>query len=422
MQHSPLSLLRRPRTAARLTRAVLVASATVVALGACGDSSGPVAKVADISFASASEMINVGQTIRISPTLSYTEGKQQKVSITWRSSNASVASVDTLGKVTGVTPGSADISATAGGRSATVRVTVLPTNIPALVSAPSLPSSLGDGNYTIRLAYVGTQDARAAAVAQAAIDKWRSVITGDLSDVAIDMSADDCYEGQTAGSEQIDDMLIYVRVVDIDGSGKVLARAGPCYIRQSNGIPVVGVIEFDLADLDRPVEVIGAVFTHEIGHVLGIGPRWGSRGLLFGGSGDDPMFVGAEANAAYQALGASATARVPVENSGGSGTRNTHWRETTFRNELMTGFVSAGANPMSTITVASLRDLGYRVDMNRADSYALSSSVVAGATGGESDTGTSSARLKIGEELLAPRFIVNDLGDGRKRRIATTER
>jgi hypothetical protein len=29
---------------------------------------------------------------------------------------------------------------------------------------------------------------------------------------------------------------------------------------------------------------------------------------------------------------------VPVENSGGSGTRDAHWRESEFGNEVMTGY------------------------------------------------------------------------------------
>jgi hypothetical protein len=52
-----------------------------------------------------------------------------------------------------------------------------------------------------------------------------------------------------------------------------------------------------------------------------------------------------------------------------------------FANELMTGWYNAGrANPISRITVASLADLGYQVNMAAADSYAPpASSYVASA-------------------------------------------
>jgi hypothetical protein len=42
-----------------------------------------------------------------------------------------------------------------------------------------------------------------------------------------------------------------------------------------------------------------------------------------------------------------------------------------FRNELMSGFISGPHNPLSRLTVASLQDLGYTVDLNAAEPYAL---------------------------------------------------
>ena len=62
---------------------------------------------------------------------------------------------------------------------------------------------------------------------------------------------------------------------------------------------------------------------------------------------------------------------VPVENTGGPGTADSHWRETVFRNEMMTGFVGPSGNPLSRMTVASLQDLGYVVDLNAAEPYSL---------------------------------------------------
>ena len=63
--------------------------------------------------------------------------------------------------------------------------------------------------------------------------------------------------------------------------------------------------------------------------------------------------------------------RVPVENTGGPGTADGHWRETVFRNELMSGFIAAPGNPLSRMTVASLGDLGYKVDLDAAEPYTL---------------------------------------------------
>jgi hypothetical protein len=62
--------------------------------------------------------------------------------------------------------------------------------------------------------------------------------------------------------------------------------------------------------------------------------------------------------------------RVPVENTGGSGTMEVHWREATFDREVMTGFVEANDDmPLSSMSIASLADLGYAVNLLSADPY-----------------------------------------------------
>ena len=59
--------------------------------------------------------------------------------------------------------------------------------------------------------------------------------------------------------------------------------------------------------------------------------------------------------------GSYAGTPVPVENLGGPGTADGHWRESIMGGELMTGYISFIGNPLSTITVGSLSDLGYTV-------------------------------------------------------------
>ena len=60
---------------------------------------------------------------------------------------------------------------------------------------------------------------------------------------------------------------------------------------------------------------------------------------------------------------------VPVANTGGPGTADGHWRESVFDNELMTGYLDSGDNPLSAITVGSLGDIGYGVDLDASDPY-----------------------------------------------------
>ena len=92
------------------------------------------------------------------------------------------------------------------------------------------------------------------------------------------------------------------------------------------------------------------VILHEMGHVLGFGTIWSDLSLLADPSlsgGTDPHFTGAQAIAAFNAIGGAtyiASAKVPVEDMGGEGTADAHWRESVFGNELMTGFVEASTN------------------------------------------------------------------------------
>ena len=75
--------------------------------------------------------------------------------------------------------------------------------------------------------------------------------------------------------------------------------------------------------------------------------------------------------AEYGRLKGTAPKEVPVENTGGVGTADSHWRETLFRNELMSGFIAGASNPISRVTVGSLQDLGYLVNLDAAEPYTL---------------------------------------------------
>jgi hypothetical protein len=207
---------------------------------------------------------------------------------------------------------------------------------------------------------------------QRAADRWSTVIVGDLPPVSID-------------GEVIDDVLIEASGVKIDGPGRILGQAGPTHLRPRAAgaaafLPAKGTMQFDSADLKamESAGTLGDVITHEMGHVLGVGTVWDAKGLLKGAGGANPTFVGKGAQKAFgelnKAAGVDPTGKakpVPVENTGGIGTRDSHWRETVFKKELMTGFVADARNPLSKLTVASLGDLGYKVDLRAAEPYTL---------------------------------------------------
>jgi hypothetical protein len=227
---------------------------------------------------------------------------------------------------------------------------------PALVSLPPSPP----GGFQIDLAFTGLTESQRAIFATAAA-RWSQVITGDLPNAQ--------YNGIT-----VDDVLIDVSSSSIDGPGGILGQAGPDRLRFGSLLVYHGSMQFDSADL-ASMELdgtLGDVILHEMGHVLGIGTIWTNLGLLQGASGDNPCFTGATATREYNAIFHEAASCVPVENTGGTVTRNIHWRESVFQNELMTGYVNTTgvAIPLSRVTAGSLRDLGYTVDLNAADSYA----------------------------------------------------
>jgi hypothetical protein len=179
-------------------------------------------------------------------------------------------------------------------------------------------------------------------------------------------------------SEDVPGLLVLVRVLPIDGPGRVLGQAGPCAVRAS-GPPVLGDIELDSADLAGLAATgrLEPVVLHELLHVLGFGTSWEARGLLRGKGGPDPRFTGAAADGAYRDFNGGSAPTVPVENTGGDGTRDGHWRAQVFGPELMTGWLSGAAPPLSRTTVDSLADLGYDVEPLAADPFAVASGVAA---------------------------------------------
>jgi hypothetical protein len=221
--------------------------------------------------------------------------------------------------------------------------------------------------FTIEVRFGGGLNQRQQNAFKAAADRWTQVIVGDLPSVLVD-------------GEVIDDVLILADGADIDGPGGILGQAGPTRLRPPEAgtaafLPAKGRMSFDTADLKQMERdrTLNDVITHEMGHVLGIGTVWSHKKLLKKAGSENPTFSGKGAMAEYRALRGSGSAnqRVPVENTGGPGTADSHWRETVFRNELMTGFVGAAGNPLSRMTVASLMDLGYAVDFDVAEDYAL---------------------------------------------------
>lgn len=219
--------------------------------------------------------------------------------------------------------------------------------------------------YKIEVRFLGGLTATQKAAFKKAADRWTKVIVGDVPSVMV-------------GGELIDDLVIEAKGIEIDGPSGILGQAGPTNLRPASAgaaafLPAKGMMQFDTADLAE-MEADGTlvdVITHEMGHVIGIGTIWEEKGLLAGAGTSNPTFTGAKAKKAFGVLKGKGPTAVPVENSGGEGTADSHWRESVFKNELMSGFISEANNPLSRMTVASLQDMGYTVDLAAAEAYSL---------------------------------------------------
>jgi hypothetical protein len=216
------------------------------------------------------------------------------------------------------------------------------------------------GHYNIEIAFKGTWSTDLVNVFKSAADLLSDYITADIPDVL--------YKGKL-----IDDLSITAELTNIDGVGGILGQAGPTALRTGSYLPAAGSMQFDLADATtyQGQGLFDDIVLHEMMHTLGFGTIWSYKGLLSGAGSDNPLFIGNKATAAYQTLfSANAATGVPVEQDGGSGTRDSHWDEQTFNGELMTGYIgyrdSSGTaqlhDNLSYMSVASMGDLGYTLD------------------------------------------------------------
>jgi hypothetical protein len=337
---------------------------------------GPVTKLIALTQQDVAGVVStaVGTTPTVRTADAFNNGVAN-VPVTWTvgSNSGSVTTPNALSDANGVaTPGAWLL-----GTAATQTLSAASSAVPG--STLAFTAKTVTTQYDIGLVFVGSGGTEVMRDAfRSAATRWRSVITGDVGSARLTAPAGSCATWQPAVDSTINDVLIWARIAPIDGVNNILARAGPCYINNGTRLTVAGIMEFDEADLPGLINSGGIVdvITHEMGHVLGIGTLWnfGGRTLLVGSGGADPYFQGTAGRAGFAAINTVAYSGnpVPVENTGGSGTRDSHWRETTFGRELMTGFYNSGVlNPLSRVTIGSLEDLGYQVNYNAADAYSI---------------------------------------------------
>jgi len=260
------------------------------------------------------------------------------------------------------------------GSSATQTLLVTSSAIPG--KSLTITATVGpDAGFSICARFLGEGGTpRQRQAITTAVARWQRVIVGHVQNSPLIESANRCFPGQPAINEVVEDLLLFVQLAPIDGPRAIIGQAAPCAVHLPSALTLMGFLQLDVADLDLMLSegTLDNVVTHEIGHILGVGTLWNFRRMLLSGAGTpDPFFLGATARDQFALLLSSYSGTpVPVENTGAAGTRDAHWRRTIFNTELMQGF-SAQNMPMSRVTVGSLADMGYTVDLSKADAFSF---------------------------------------------------
>lgn len=318
--------------------------------------------------------------------------------VSYRSSAPDVATVEPGGVVVARGEGIAEIVAEADGQSGrtTVRVRRLP-----------------EDDFTIDLRVVGDTATLPMASIRRAVQRWERIITRGGAAQRIVAAAGSCGAWSPAIDETVRTILVLLRSRPMDGESGILGGTHVCVVREGTRLPALAMLEFDSADMAMEIArgSFEATVAHEIGHALGFGSLW------FGAAAGPAVaearpaenryvYVGAAGVAAAYGWGTllTPTSALVLERQGGPGTAGSHWSEFYVGGELMTAFADAGNRPISIVTAASMRDLGYEIDEAGADW------MFAPVRDGAMTLVAPESRRPLEERLVPPSYTVDPSG------------
>ena len=159
--------------------------------------------LSSITVTPSTPSVAVDSTKQMTATGTYDDGSTKNItsSVTWSSSDTSVGTVSAGGLVTGVSPGSASVSATSGTISGSTSVTVMVANLRSIAVSPT-STSISDGQ-TEQFTATGTlEDGTTVDITDAVT--WKSsqtsVATIDSSGLATAQAAGTTNITATSGS------------------------------------------------------------------------------------------------------------------------------------------------------------------------------------------------------------------------------
>ena len=170
-----------------------------------------------------------------------------------------------------------------------------------------------------------------------------------------------------------------IDVVGINSSQDWLAAAtntGGQNAANGKWLPTTGTIRINTSyanTYNNNPDYLKGIVTHELAHVLGIGTIWEKNGNSLIDRSTNTYKADSYAGRAYgEVTGTLQPTAVPVE-AGSYG----HWDENALQDELLTPYAeSIGVKmPLSEVTIASLRDLGWNVNYGAAENFSLSQSI-----------------------------------------------
>ena len=129
---------------------------------------------------------------------------------------------------------------------------------------------------------------------------------------------------------------------------------------------IAGKVVLDPTDIQDAIDdgSLENILLHEFAHVLGFGNFWNDAELV-----DEPssVYVGTNGLDAWRNTIGCTTGQLPVQDNDFG-----HWSEECLLSELMTPSINAAeTTQLSIITLRSMQDLGYEVDLGQADSFSI---------------------------------------------------